>query len=204
MVHELSDGEAFELFRRAIVDRSAEAWAGLYAQYHTLMLGWAHHYCNKNYLGDSPEDIADRAFMRAWLALRESDHFEQFHSVASLLAYLRTCVSAAVIDDHRSVLVHDRLCHRIELAPIETPEDEITNAVLFEEVRNILALQSLSLQERIVLSCTFVDGLPPREILRRHPELFSTIQDVYMIKRNVYVRLERCQHLRRVYEQLSA
>lgn len=204
MEHELADGEAYELFRRAIVERSAEAWAMIYAQYHTLMLGWAHHYCNKNYLGDSPEDIADRAFVRAWLALRDSEHFEQFHSVASLLAYLRTCVSAAVIDDRRSALVRDRLCHRIELVPIETPEDQITNAALFEEVRNILELQSLSAHERTVISCTFFEGMPPREILQLHPELFSNIHEIYTIKRNVFNRLERCQHLRRVYEQLTA
>lgn len=203
MLHEISDGEAYELFRRAIVEHSAEAWATIYAQYHAMMLGWAHQYCNKNYLGDSPEDIADRAFMRAWLALRESKHFEQFHTVAALLAYIRSCVAAAVIDERRAALVRDRAYHQVEVAPMETPEDRVTNAALQQEVWNILALQPLSLRERIVLTSTFVDGLPPREILRRHPNLFSNTQQIYVIKRNVFSRLERCQHLRRVYEQLS-
>lgn len=204
MIHELSDHEAYELFRRAIVEGCQEAWEQLYCQYRAMVLGWAYKHGSKNSLGDSPEEIADHAFARAWSALRETEDFSQFHTTASLLAYLRSCVTAAVIDEARTAKARERMQHHLNIPFLETPEDQVLREVLCQEVWAVLAVQPLSAQERIVLNGTFVECLPPRDILRAYPALFTDVEDVYATKRNLFQRLKRCQSLQRLYSQLAA
>ncbi len=126
-----SDKDGYELFRRAIVEHSAEAWAEIYRRYHPILLSWANKYSIENELADNPEDIADQAFMRAWLALRESERFEKFSSVATLLSYLRTCVIAAVIDEKRSALLRGQLHHLVDTPIEELPPYNATYVLWF-------------------------------------------------------------------------
>jgi DNA-directed RNA polymerase specialized sigma24 family protein len=195
----LTDREGYELFRSAIVERSGEAWAAIYAHYRPVILGWSRQYCASSSSDESAEDIADRAFSRAWLALTPK-HFAHFNSLAALMAYLRSCVAAAVIDISRAVATRERAYQRLEVRTVMTPEQE----VLQNNARRAFWPQVLMIVtadlERLVLEEAFVLGLPPRKIFARHPDLFEDVAQVYALKRNLINRLVRSREFRQLYE----
>src|SRR5215475_430263 len=93
--------EGYELFRRAIVERDEAAWAESAARYRRLMLSWARDSSIRMAVNECYEDIADHALARAWLALSPA-RFANFPSLGAVLAYLRACVTAAVVDAARA------------------------------------------------------------------------------------------------------
>jgi len=201
---ELADHNGYELFRRAIMEGDEEAWAEIYTQYRPLLLAWSRHGTARNPAGEQYEDIADRALARAWAALSPM-RFAQFPNLAALLAYLRTCVTAAVIDSARAQATRERMVQKLELGVVTTPEQIVLTAALRDELWPIVAGMIMSEQERLVLEESYMLDLPPRAILERHPDLFADIAEVYGAKRNLLNRLHRSQELQRLYrEQLVA
>jgi len=196
----LTDHEGYELFRSAIVERSGEAWAAIYAYYRPIILGWSRQYCARSSTDESAEDIADRALSRAWSALT-AEQFAHFGSLASLMAYLRSCVAAAVIDNARAMATRERAYQRLEVGVVATPEQHVlySNArqVFWQHVLKIVTAEL----ERLVLKETFVFALPPRAIFARHPDLFESIDQVYALKRNLTNRLVRSREFRRICEE---
>lgn len=199
----MSDHEGYELFRNAIVGGSGDAWAQIYTYYRPLLLGWSRQCCAKAASQEPAEDIADLAFSRAWSAL-SPEHFSDFYSLASLLAYLRSCVSAAVIDASRAAATRQRAYQRLECPPVATPEQEVMRQSLQRTFWSLIASIVASEQERVVLDETFLLALPPRQIYANHTNLFDNVDAVYAIKRNLLSRLERSHALRRLYEDLRA
>lgn len=193
-----SEHDAYEQFRLAIVERSSEAWAVIYRQYRPLMVSWVRQCAAITYRGESPEDLADRAFARAWMALTP-EQFAQFSGLPALLAYLRSCVNAAVIDDTRAVVTRERACRRLQHQPVETPEDLVVAANLRAELWQAIGALLLNQAERVLIDESYLLGLRPRAIYRRHPDLFASVRDIYAVKRNLLARLARganLQHFR--------
>jgi hypothetical protein len=197
----LTDREGYELFRSAIVERSGEAWAAIYANYRPVILGWSRQYCAKSSGDESAEDIADRALARAWSALT-AEQFPHFNSLAALMAYMRSCVAAAVIDNSRAMATRERAYQRLELRAVLTPEQQVlrknARLVFWKQILKIVTADL----ERVVLKETFVLALPPRRIFARHPGLFKDVAQVYALKRNLINRLVRSRELRQLYEDL--
>src|SRR3954469_25627391 len=113
--HESAHNDAvyYDLFRRAIEQRDADAWADISRHYRGLLMAWAAQSSARGLIAEQPEDIADQAFARAWAAL-SSAHFSSFPHIASLLAYLRACVRATVIDHARDQASQQRAVEHIE------------------------------------------------------------------------------------------
>src|SRR5262249_9704401 len=124
---ELTDHDGYDLFRRAIMEGNEDAWAEIYAHYRPLLMAWSRHSSMRNPAGELCEDIADRALARAWAALSPV-RFEQFPNLATLLAYLRTCVTAAVIDSARAQATRERMAQKLELGIVATPEQLVLTA----------------------------------------------------------------------------
>ena len=61
--------ENYELFRQAVVERDVRAWTMLAERYRSLMVAWARRCQAARVSHESCEDLADRAFARAWAAL---------------------------------------------------------------------------------------------------------------------------------------
>ena len=59
----------FELFRRAIVDRSQDAWALAYTQYRPLLSGWVERHSAFEGSGEETQYYVNRAFEKMWTAL---------------------------------------------------------------------------------------------------------------------------------------
>jgi DNA-directed RNA polymerase specialized sigma24 family protein len=198
--HELSDREGYELFRRAIVERSDDAWSQIYTYFRPLLLAWSRQCRARSPSAEPPEDLADRALARAWAAL-SPDRFEQFSGLPALLGYLRTCVGATAIDSSRVEVTRERAYQKLEPRSVATPEQIVVEESARATLWRLVAALVGSEQERIVVDESFVLALPPRQILERHPDDFATIGDVYGAKRNVLNRLMRCRELHKLCEE---
>ena len=196
-----TEQDGYDLFRRAIVERDADAWAEGSARYRRLLLAWVHECSAAAQLCECYDDIVDQAFTRAWLALSPR-HFANFPNLAALLAYLRACVSAVVIDYARARTAQERMLQKLEFSGGSSPEQvvlfEMERAELWQLVFGLTANE----QEHIVLIESFLGDLPPRAIQARHPELFPDVIAVYNAKRNLLTRLKGNRHLRRLFEEV--
>jgi len=195
--------DGYDLFRRAVVERDADAWATIAERYRHLLISWALRCPAAHDVGEFYEDIADRALARAWAAL-SPERFATFPSLASLLAYLRTCVAAATIDTARAQAAHERVLHHTEQVDPMLLEhavlERLDRAEVWQLVSNLVKTEA----ERVVLVERFVLDLPPRVILARHPALFADVVVIYTAIRNLCERLRRNPNLRRFYEERLA
>jgi hypothetical protein len=199
--YNLTEREGYELFRRAIVERDCDAWAESAARYRRLMLSWARDSSARMAVLESYEDLADHALARAWVALSPA-RFANFPSLGAVLAYLRACVSAAVVDCARAEAARERMLGKLEIGEAASPEalvlQDLDRAELWRLVRELTTGEP----ERVVVVESFVYDLPPRAILARHPELYSDIDAVYAAKRNLIARLKGSRALREMFEEL--
>jgi DNA-directed RNA polymerase specialized sigma24 family protein len=192
--------EEYELFRRAIVHRDEDAWAAIYARYHSLLVSWAYH-SGAQGCPELPTDIADRALARAWAALTP-DRFAEFPSLASLLSYLRTCVKTTAIDIARSQAASERAWQQVEAGVPATPEEIILDNIERDALWQLVIGLANTPSDRIALIESCVYGLPPRAIQARHPDLFPNVASVYTTKRNLFDRLQRNPDVLRLCESM--
>jgi len=197
----LQDG--YTLFRRAIVERDEDAWAAIAVRYRRLLIAWAGQCSARVCIAEEGDDIADQAFARAWRAL-SSAQFATFPNLAALLAYLRTCVAAVVIDLNRSQSAYERARQCVTLNDVATPEEIILDQWLHEELWRCVEAVIATPQERTVLIESFVYDLPPRVIHARHTALFADVAAVYNTKRNLLSRLQRNPMIRELRAELQA
>src|SRR6266508_410502 len=61
--------DGYDLFRRAVVERDADAWATIAERYRHLLISWAVRCPAAQEAGEFYDDLADRALARAWAAL---------------------------------------------------------------------------------------------------------------------------------------
>jgi DNA-directed RNA polymerase specialized sigma24 family protein len=190
----------FELFRRAIVDRSQDAWTLVYAQYKPLVSGWVERNSSFVGCGEEVQYFVNRAFEKMWTAL-PSERFQRFPNLKSLLRYLQMCVHSVIVDYVRR--------GELDVVDVE-PETSVTSDSSREPVSGGSALDRLygedlwraisdrlkDDRERIVVHGSFVLALKPREIQVRYAELFPHVKDVYRVKENVLARLARDTALR--------
>jgi DNA-directed RNA polymerase specialized sigma24 family protein len=195
--------DAYELFRRAIIERDEDAWKDIHTRYRAMLAGWALRAGLRDDSAERAEDIADRAFARAWLAL-SPERFAEFPSLATLLSYLRSCVATTVIDGVRAQVSFERVSRRYRISQTVTPENAVLASLDSSALwRLVLALSSTQ-AERIVLVESFNNGRPPRLIQSLHPQLFPDVMSVYSVKRNLFARLQRNQDLQRLCRDFIA
>jgi DNA-directed RNA polymerase specialized sigma24 family protein len=195
--------ESYELFRRAIVERDMQAWAMLAERYRNLMIAWARRCQSTRIAHENCEDLADRAFARAWAAL-SPERFGDFPSTGALLAYLRTCVTATAIDSARAQAAYERATSLLAANDTPTPEQVALAQFGRHELWNMINRLVSSETERVVVVERFVLDLPPRIIQSRHPALFADVPAVYASLRNVRERLRRNADMQQLYAERYA
>jgi hypothetical protein len=192
---------AYELFRRALVERDEVAWEHIFQQYSTLVDRWVRRSGAFAGSGESGEFFVVAAFMRFWRAITP-ERFESFPTLASLLHYLQLCAGCVVIDSVRAQSWAEMLPEEAlspSRTPQSSPDEEALDRVDREEFWKYISSLLHSEAERVVLFNSFVIGMSPGDIYAQHQHLFSGINDVYNIKRNVLGRLGRNQELRRMF-----
>lgn len=191
---------AYELFRRALVERCELAWAHLYELYRPLVESWVRRSGAFAGSGESSEYFVAPAFTRFWQAVTP-ERFAAFATLAALLHYLQLCASCAVIDSIRAQSWAEMLPE--EAIPAwhggsQAPDEEALDRISRHEFWHLIDAQLTGAAERVVVYDSFVMGMKPSDILSRHTALFATIGDVYNVKRNVIGRLSRNDDLRRL------
>lgn len=189
---------AYELFRRALVERDELAWEQVYLQYGTLVDSWVRRCGAFAGCGESSEYFVSAAFTKFWRAMTP-ERFASFPTLATLLHYLQLCTSSVVIDSVRAQswaeMVPDDALPESQVphySPDEQALEQVQRGEFWRMINGLLHDDA----ERAVVVGSYVLGLRPGEILSQHPTLFASIAEVYNVKRNVLARLGRSPELR--------
>jgi DNA-directed RNA polymerase specialized sigma24 family protein len=186
-----------------VQERDADAWAAIAVRYRRLLMAWAAQCQAAQAAGEPCEDLADRALTRAWAAL-SPERFTAFPNLSALLGYLRACVTATAIDAARAQMTHERAIQHTERNDSMSPEQIVLEHLDAAELWHIVADLVRTEAERVVLVERFVQNLPPRAILARHPALFADVMEIYRAIRNLCERLRRNPDLHRLYDERRA
>ncbi len=192
----------FELFRRAIEERSQAAWGLVYRQYLALVCGWAQRHPSFATCGEEAEFLANRAFEKMWAAL-SAERFSHLPDLKSVLRYLQMCVHSAVIDQTRmwegssADLPPEESTAMADLEAQST-QDQALDRVDRNRFWEALNRRLVSDQERKVVYGSFVLALKPREVVAEYPGVFKDIDEVYRVKANLLERLRRDSDLKKV------
>jgi len=175
-----------ELFRRAICERDAAAWESLFTLYRGLVASWVRQHPASDSVSER-DDCVNLVFERFW--------------VAALLKYLKMCVHTVLIDEVRARRVAQQ---SLAAWPAEETLTATTDVgavaaarLADDELWDLVSREVTDEAERLLLYLTAGLDLSPRQIHARYPRVFSSIRDVYRIKRNVLDRLRRNQAVRR-------
>ena len=189
-------GFAMELFRRAVLERSEEAWGAIYDAYLPLVTGWITHHPAFLRCGEDSTYLANRAFERFWWALRP-DRLASFPTLPSLLKYLKMCAHCSVVDTARANRGVD--CQTLDgfEAPshdrgnLEWTEALVGAEQLWDTVTTVI---HNPVQEHLAWD-TLVLGMAPREVFASHPGDWRSVGEVYEAKAALLRRLRASPEL---------
>ena len=201
----------FDLFRRAFLLRSEEAWECVFNQYRRLVLSWIERHPLTASLDEEPDYYLNRAFEKMW-AVITPQKFTEFPDLKSVLRYLQLCVHSVIVDYARASeralqLAEDSELESLTLSDESSEEGGVENVVSRRlqgrEVWAWVAERLKTEQERVLVFAMFTLALKPREVLVEYPNVFQSIDDVYMVKENLLSRLRRDQDLLRALSSLE-
>ncbi|MBX3010815.1 MAG: sigma-70 family RNA polymerase sigma factor [Caldilineaceae bacterium] len=201
----------FELFRRAIVEKSEQCWATIYQQYQNLVYHWTLDFAQTNHVIDDlvVEELVVEAFTSFWRAYT-AEKLSQANGIGSILSYLKSCAATAVLQARRKVRKESIETSWNDLAvdaqplantgPMANPgpgvEQLIVNQVSAEQLWAIVDSCCHDEKERIIARLSFVSDLKPNLILEHNRDLFVDVAEIYTIRRNLKNRLWRNEQLR--------
>jgi hypothetical protein len=191
---------AYELFRRALVERNEVAWEHIYTHYTGLVESWVRRSGAFAGSGESSEYFVSLAFTRFWRAITP-ERFASFPTLPSLLHYLQLCAGCVVIDSVRAQSWSEMLPEEsipFDRAARTSPDEEAMERVNRQEFWSYISSQLNDEAERVVVFDFFVMGMKPGDIFDHRQDLFASVKDVYNVKRNVLGRLSRNGELRRM------
>lgn len=188
---ERNDAFCFEIFRRAVVGRDDAAWEAIVNQYRGIVLAYVSQHSAAAVLREPDEYWLNRAFQRFWSAVGP-DRFASFPDLPALLKYLKLCVHSVLLDEVRARRASLSLDEMPEAMPSRlNAESAVLGRLSGEQLWATIKRELQDEAERKVAFLSFARDLKPAEIAARHSALFSSVADVYRIKRNILERLRR-------------
>jgi len=178
-----------EIFRRALVEGTSDAWSAMYEAYYRMVLGWVkrHPAAQTAELRDSLEAYAHEVFERLLLSNRKRP--VDVSSLGAILTYLHTSVNWVMLDALRQKRREVPLDAVYDLVrPDDTDDvlDAIGGEELWELVRQVASPRELRLAHAL-----WVEEYRPREIPALLPDDFPDIQEVRRCIANLVDRLRR-------------
>jgi len=179
---------SLELLRRATVGHDAVAWEALQQYLSAIVMGWLRRHPLREQVSrfESDENYVAQALARLWLAQAHHERLE-FRSLAAALSYLRACLNGVILDTLR--------CYqRSKEQPLPEPgwlgeplvaEEE--GSELWESIQHLLP----TVRERRAAYLLFHCGLKPREMVQYCPQEFGQVSEIYRLRRNILLRLQR-------------
>lgn len=162
----------FELFRRALADHVEEAVGHIYTTYEPQILRWVNSHKDFPRTDETAEYFCQEAFRNFYFASL-GGKFARFANLAKLLAYLRICVYSAVnqyIRDHPSA---ELLPEEFDIEVSSDFNSNIETERLWKRIDNLLPEE----KDRILVRCTYVLDMRPREIAEAYPEYWPTARE---------------------------
>jgi DNA-directed RNA polymerase specialized sigma24 family protein len=198
----------FELFRRAIAHQSDQCWAALYGQYQKLVGHWLLEFSKSSQPPGNQmlEELVASTFAAFWRAFT-AEKLQQAEGLGSILTYLKSCAATAVLQIRRkaartvSTVAWEQLeleTHSIPSSRASNPEQQVLTTVHAQHLWAIVDSVCSDERERILARLSFVSDLKPVAILELHPQLFSGVEEIYTIRRNLKNRLLRNEALRQM------
>ncbi len=204
-----------ELFRRAVAGKSEECWQFIVSVYEHQVALWIR--LKARGLADSElANMVGESFARFWQYFTPR-HLNAATRLGEVLQYMRACAISTAQDWVRSsrrqkedtfsdLKVADTNPDgddAVERLP--TPASQRTDAVAERELwtnelwTSIHAIPNTE-QERRVAELSWSEGLKPTQIEAACPGLFSSVQQVYEIKRALLDRLGKDKRLQQLYQ----
>lgn len=202
----------FELFRRAIAEKSEQCWAVIYQQYQKLVYRWVLDFAKSSDPIDdlSIEDLVMDAFTAFWRAYT-IEKLNNAGGLGSILSYLKSCVATTVLQARRKA-GKTLLKTEWDESVIDT-QPATTNAADWEQMsfKQVSVNQLWTIvdscchdeKERVIARLSFVADLKPNNILEHYPDLFADVAEIYTVRRNLKNRLKRNAQLRAWQEESS-
>jgi len=184
-----------ELFRRATVEDDQEAWTWVQHCFGGLVRGWLRRHPNRVAACrlESDEYYVALAFERFWQATTLKHRLE-FTRLAAALRYLRASLQGAILDTLR------RYARPREVSwpgPGEPGEPQLEDSSERSDVWEVLQEMLSNPREQRIAYLLFHCGLKPREIVQYCPQEWSSIGEIYGLRRTIMERLLRnADHLR--------
>jgi DNA-directed RNA polymerase specialized sigma subunit len=125
----------------------------------------------------------------------------EFPTLAGLLAFLRTVAINQRNNATRRIVRERRALDRwVQQEQLTGQADRSEQSVRRELADYVLSLVHDE-RERLVLHLTYEFDLPPREIVKRHPQYFENTAEVNRIKERLKKRLRSDLRLRRYLDE---
>ena len=182
----------YELFRLALQDGDAQAWEAICRQFGEMVTAWAYRYPRFRETGEEAAYFVNEAYLRFWQYGRTRAQTGEFENLGQYLHYLRRCLWSGM-EAYLRDAQRDALWAQV---PVETnrvaesaPLDEQVNAA--EMLELVRAIAKEDVRDRIIAEETWINGLLPRHIQEKHPDLFANVTDVHKSKKNLLRRLKR-------------
>ncbi|KPJ94188.1 MAG: hypothetical protein AMJ53_05755 [Gammaproteobacteria bacterium SG8_11] len=191
----------FELFRRAIHENNQYAWEIIFNQYQPLVTGWVRQHPGFETSGEETQFFVTGTFAKI-SSILTVEKFDNFSNLQSLLSYLKMCVHSVITDYNRTAdranldISFDDIQYEIEStdpAPEKVVSDKLDNKTLWTQLNKRLNNE----KERLVIYGIFVLALKPRELCIHFKNVFTEVEEVYLIKQNVMARLRRDSEFRK-------
>src|SRR2546421_11647292 len=187
-----SGGERYcvELFRRALVEQTDEAWSALQQCFSETVRSWlwSHPSHDVALLRDSEENYIAQTFSRFWYAV----HTQQleFTTLPAALRYLRATLNGLLTDTLRCHLrLRAREVSLSEPGGYQEPSVEYS----MDGQSNWKSIESLLCdeRERRLAYLLYYCGLKPRDIIVRCSQEFDDVKEIYRLSHNIIERLRR-------------
>jgi hypothetical protein len=178
-----------ELLHRALMKSDQEAWVWVQQCFGGMALGWVHRHPQRAVACclESEENYVAQAFERFWQATACNQRLE-FRTLAAALQYLRASVHGAILDTLRT---HARPGEVSLPEPGAAGEPSMEDVTFGSELWDILKGLFSNQREQRLAYLLFHCGLKPREIVQFCSPEWSSVQEIYSLRRIIMERVLR-------------
>jgi hypothetical protein len=178
-----------ELFHRALMQSDQEAWTWVQHCFEGLVRGWVRCHpqravaCRR--MGE--EHYVAQAFERFWQATAFNQQVK-FRTLAAALQYPRASAHGAILDTLRTYARPQEVPLPGPRAPGEpSMEDVACGSEFWDILKSLLSNQ----REQRLAYLLFHCGLGPREIVQFYSPEWSSVQEIYALRRTIMERVLR-------------
>jgi hypothetical protein len=181
-----TDKYGIELLRRATVEDDQEAWVWVQHCFGELLRSWLHSHPKREAACrlESEETYVALAFERFWQAITSNQRVE-FSRLAAALLYLRASLHGVILNTLRTYV------RPKEVSWPEPGESQVEDSAVSSEVFEVLKTMLPNPREQRVAYLLFHCGLKPREIVRLCPQEWSSVGEIYGLRRTIIERILR-------------